>query len=51
MLPLQTISSVDLAILQRPQDTPIHALEGALRCRKCAKARWRSQGVLHSALR
>jgi phage FluMu protein Com len=43
----RTMSSVDLAILRRPQESPVHTLEGALRCRKCAKAKWRPQGILH----
>jgi phage FluMu protein Com len=43
----KTISSVDLAILQRPQDAPVHTLEAALRCRKCARAKWRPRGILH----
>lgn len=38
----KTMSSVDLAVLRRPQDAP----EAALRCRKCAKAKSRPRGIL-----
>ena len=43
----QAVSSVDLAVIRRPQDSPIHLLEEALRCRKCSQARWRPRGILH----
>src|SRR4030081_1726736 len=40
----KTISSVDLAVIRRSQDSSIHLLEKALRCRKCSQARWRPRG-------
>src|SRR6202022_413797 len=33
----RTSSSVDLAAITRPADTPVHLLEGRLNCRKCKK--------------
>jgi hypothetical protein len=36
----RTPSSVDLAAISRPPDTPVHLLEGRLDCRKCKKAKW-----------
>src|SRR3984893_14199962 len=35
----RTSSSVDLAAINRPADTPVHLLEGRLNCRKCKKAK------------
>jgi phage FluMu protein Com len=43
----KTMSSVDLAVIRRPQDSPVHLLEEALRCRKCSHAKWKPRGVLH----
>jgi len=43
----QTMSSIDLVILRRPPDSFIHQLEGALRCRKCSRAKWIPRGNLH----
>jgi phage FluMu protein Com len=43
----KTISSVDLCEIKRPQDTCVHQLEEALRCRKCSRSKWRPRGVLH----
>src|ERR1700680_764127 len=42
----RTPSSVDLAAISRPPDTPVHLLEGRLDCRKCKKAKWKGRGVL-----
>jgi len=43
----KTMSSVNLAIIRRPEDSFVHTLEGALRCRKCSRAKWRPRGVLY----
>jgi hypothetical protein len=43
----RTSSSVDLAAINRPPDTPVHLLEGRLDCRRCKKAKWKGRGVLH----
>jgi hypothetical protein len=43
----RTSSSVDLAAINRPPDTPVHLLEGRLNCRRCKKAKWKGRGVLH----
>jgi hypothetical protein len=42
----KTPSSVDLAAINRPQDTAVHLLEGRLDCRRCKKAKWKGRGVL-----
>jgi hypothetical protein len=42
----RTSSSVDLASINRPPDTPVHLLEGRLDCRRCKKAEWMGGGVL-----
>jgi hypothetical protein len=42
----KTLSSVDLAAIDRPSDTPVHLLEGRLDCKKCKKAKWKGRGVL-----
>jgi len=42
----RTSSSVDLAAITRPADTPVHLMEGRLDCLKCRRARWKRRGVL-----
>jgi hypothetical protein len=42
----RTPSSVDLAAISRPPDTPVHLLEGRLDCTKCKKNKWKGRGVL-----
>nr|WP_081602433.1 hypothetical protein [Afipia clevelandensis] len=42
----RAVSSVDLAILPRPPDTPVHALEDSLRCQRCTGTRTPTRGTL-----
>jgi hypothetical protein len=48
--PCRTPSSVDLAAISRPADTPVHLLEGRLDCKECKKAKWKGRGVLEEQL-
>jgi hypothetical protein len=42
----RTPRSIDLTILARPPETPVHVLEGRLDCRKCRRAKRTGRGVL-----
>ncbi|MEA2918214.1 MAG: hypothetical protein QOJ15_10295 [Bradyrhizobium sp.] len=45
----RTPSSVDLAAVSRPPDTPVHLLEGRLDCTKCKQSKWKGRGILEGA--
>jgi hypothetical protein len=42
----RTPKSIDLTIMARPPETPVHVLEGRLDCRKCRSAKRSGRGVL-----